>query len=100
MRKLEVGKSNPTFNKVSGDAENVETKKWLDRIYEIQASTDTGAQAHAIADVLVELIGLVNEGKVNRSVVSQVVDKAKVTLSLRLATNKLRGTQPIRARHI
>lgn len=92
MHKIEVGKSKPTENRVSNAAISQQANEWVDKIREAGKVGDGGVRGviTATAYILLDLIREIEQDKLPREVISEVVRRCDVQASLNEA-QKLRS---------
>ena len=88
MRKIEVGKSRPTENFVTNSLINDKVTEWQERIREAQEVDGVNAQIEAGATVLFDLIKQVKANQCEREVLSALVGRMNLGLSLQRAIEK------------
>jgi hypothetical protein len=82
-RKYEIGRNRPTENRASNVMLNEQVNDWINKIRESgKGIASVDAKIDRATDVLVSLIGLTMQGKVQREVVSCVVNRLGLTASL------------------
>jgi hypothetical protein len=89
MHKIEVGRSRPTENKATNSFDNCSVQVWKQKIFAC------GDNHNSIASVLVEMITLARDNKIDTAVIRQLVTELNLVCSLEIAMLRLRINVPL-----
>jgi len=91
-RKRELGTHRSTENRASNSDENGVVNYWLQKVRDAeryQSGDGVHSGINRVADVLVELIKQIKDGKVEREVITKLSQRQNIQASLVVAQRKL-----------
>lgn len=82
--KIQKGQNRPTENRAITAITNQDIDKWVQRIDEAAMTTEVGEKIKAVANVLWELVGKIQTGKVHYLVLFGVIRRRNLSASIAL----------------
>lgn len=92
MRKIEVGRSKPTENRVGNVDLSEQVNGWVNKVREAGKFVDgdgVNSSINRVADILAELILQTKRGKYPREVISGVASRVNLQASLAVVEQKM-----------